>query len=825
MINGVEIMKKFIYLILILILILPSIPSLAGDYTYDEMAAVLNSLEIFQGDGTGYNFEGMLTRAQFTKLAITASVYKNTVPKMTNTSPYSDVKYTHWAAGYIKVATANKVISGYPDSTFRPEGYVKTEEAVTILLKLLGYTNEDFGNEWPYGQMGIAANIGLTDDVTKGIGQELQRYDAVALIYNMLNLNTKDGSQYFSKIGCKLIEDAVIIASSKEDTTINPDKVYTSAGMFKVSDNFDFSNVGRTGDIVLKTANNEIAGFFPSKQGIASYTVDSVRGEDIWISDGGTARLLNAQSNTTVYEKQSESSLSNMVSKIDAGDKITVVTNENGYISYLLANLNEVLAFDDNSSEVYAVSAVLGNSLIVTADGINKALDIPASATAYYDSSKTTFSALASKASAGDIVSVVRDSAGEIRYVSVDSQGLNGPYTVRNSSIYTAYGIKSDASILKNGVKVSASDISVNDILYYSNALNTVWVYSDKKTGIYEAAYPNNEFPTSVTLSGKSYDIESSAAFTKLSAGGSFSYGSTVTLLLGRNGEIADVISPGAESVYGYVISAGKGTYQNASGSSYTSYYVEVATPDGYSYEYTTKTNYSSLKSKIVRVTFKDSYASLSQINESYSYSGKFDLSSMRLGTKKVASDVRIIEVKSDSSQSGGSYVQIYPARLNGITISKSQILYADENSNGEIEELILRNVTGDTYAYGIVINNKMESGGTYIVDGVTGNIKSGFSITSATPARFDMNGNTIISMTPLQAVKGGIISVTDSAVITKSGDEYRVSDKVSIYRYTGTEYMLTTIDEITSSDKYTITAYYDKAPEKGGRVRIIIAK
>ena len=126
--------------------------SSAHDFTYDEMASMLNSMEILHGDGTGYNFEGMLTRAQFTKLAVTASVYKNSVPLTTNTSPYADVKRSHWAAGYIKTATANSLINGYPDSTFRPENYVKTEEAATILLKMMGYTNEDFGSEWPYGQ-------------------------------------------------------------------------------------------------------------------------------------------------------------------------------------------------------------------------------------------------------------------------------------------------------------------------------------------------------------------------------------------------------------------------------------------------------------------------------------------------------------------------------------------------------------------------------------------------------------------------------------------------------------------------------------------------
>lgn len=800
-------------------------PASAHDFTYEQMADMLNSMDILHGDGTGYNFYGMLTRAQFTKLAITASAYKNSVPIATHTSPYNDVKYTHWAAGYIKAATENSVISGYPDSTFRPDGYVKTEEAVTILLKLLGYTNEDFGGEWPYGQMSIASNIGLMDDVTSAIGAEMTRLDAIAMIYNTLTLNAKDGSAYISKLGYKYLEDVILIASSNEDTTVDSDSVYTSAGLFKVKSGFDFSSIGRTGDAVLKTANNQLAGFFPSNQSIASYTVDSVRGEDIWINENGTARLLNAQSNTTVYEKSNKSTLSAMVSQIDSGDKITVVTNQNGYISYLLANLNETLAFEDNTSEVYAVVAVLGASIVVSDNGTNRTLDIPSSATAYYDSAKTTFGQLASRAAAGDTVSAVRDSNGEIRYVSVDSGSLDGPYTARGSSIYEAYNIQTNASILKNGVKITSADIAVNDIIYYSSALNTVWVYSDRKTGIYENAYPNTEFPTSVTLSGTSYNIESSAAYSKLASGGSFALGSTVTLLLGRNGEIADVISPSSsETVYGYVLSAGKGTYQNASGSTYSSYNVKIATPDGYTYEYNTARDYSSLVSKVAKVSFVNSEAALSVVTGGTSVSGQFDLSGYKLGGSKIAKNIKIIDVKEYSANRPGDFVRTYPSRIDGINISAEKVLYYHKNSDNEIDELILENVTGDVYEYGVVVRNDIEAGGTYVLNGNTGNIKSGFTVKSGTGAKIELVNNSLQSVEALNYLSS-IAYITESAITTASGEKYYLSDRVAVYKVNSSGYMLIPLSDILNSDKYQLSAYYDKSISTGGRVRIIIAK
>lgn len=825
-------MKKLLCLFIAVMLVLPfGVPSLnaeAHSFTYDEMAAMLNAMDIFHGDGTGYNFDGGLTRAQFTKLAIAASVYKTGVPATTNTSPFADVPRTHWAAGYVKVAVTNSVISGYPDSTFRPEGAVKTEEAVTILLKMMGYTNADFGSEWPYGQMGIAANIGLLDDVSSGIGAYMKRIDAVAMIYNMLTLKTKQGSSYLSTLGYQMTEDAVIIASSKEDTTIDSDRVYTSQGTFKVKDNFDFSNVGRTGDMLVKTANNEISGFFPRQQGVNTYTVESVRGEDIWVTDGGIAKMLGAQSNTTVYEKTSKSTLSAMLSQIDEGDRVTVITNEAGNISYMLLGLAQDKLTSSPDAEVYAVSAVIGNDIIVTKDGVTSTLNFPSTTTAYYNSSKTSYSSLASSANVGDTVSVVKDANGKVRYVSVDSNKLEGPYTASGSSVLSSNGIPSDATVLKGGVKVSASDIKADDIVYYSSTLNTVWVYNEKKTGIYEAASPGIEFPESITLSGVSYKIETGEAFRKLAANGSFTYGSTVTLLLGRDGKIADVIAPSAgESFAGVVLSSGTTQYTNPSGEKYASYFVKIAAADGTLYEYATNKDYTEYRSSIAKVTFnEDGSAKLDKLNETYNISGLFDLTANKLGSSRLARNVKIIDIKKTDASRETEFIRIYGARLDGINIDSKSVIYCKKNASGEIEELILSDVTGDLYKYGIIISNSVERGGQYICEGTNGSIPSGFSIPSRTPAKLDISGGRVQKAEQLQRIENGIEGVTESSLTDTKGNKYLLSDSVNVYLVNyDYEYMLIPLKEIIDSDKYTINAFYDKTKASGGRVRIITVR
>ena len=820
-------LKKTICIFIAVIMMIPVFSVSAHDFTYDEMAAMLNSMEILHGDGTGYNFYGMLTRAQFTKLAVTASVYKNSVPAATNTSPYADVKRDHWAAGYIKTATVNSLITGYPDSTFKPENNVKTEEAATILLKMMGYTNEDFGNEWPYGQMGIASNIGLMDNVSSVMGGYMKRIDAIAMIYNMITLNTKQGSPYINTLGYRLAEDAVIIASCEQDSTIDSDKVYTTEGYLKFKSGFIKESVGRCGDILIKTANSEIAGFFPRTQGVVSYTVDSVKGEDVWVSDGGAAKMLGAQSNTTVYEKTAKSTLSGMLSKLGKGDKLTVVTNEAGNISYMVAELAENKPTAD-AAETYVISAILGSDIIVSDNGQNVTLDVSSSTTAYYDSKQMTYGSLAQTASVGDIVSVVKDANGKVRYVYIDNNKLEGPYTVNSAASFSSLGIRDDATILKSGIKASASDVKANDIVYYSSSLNTVWVYSEKKTGIYESASPNMESPSSITLSGVSYKIESSAAYTKLAANGSFGYGSTVTLLLGRNGEIADVISPvSADSVIGYMLSAGISTYKNASGNEYSSYYAKIASPDGTLYEYTTDRDYTSMRSKVVKVTFGDSGAKLTSLNESSKLSGTFDMTGLKLGSAPISPNIKIIEVKKTDVTRDGEYLRIYGARIDGLKISAGQVLYSARNASGEIDELILSDITGDLYSYGIVEKNNVNSGGEAIINGASTRFGSGYTIKSRTPAKFDKAaGGSMYSIEQLSVLSSKPASVNETAVTCENGDKFPLSDTVSIYyENSDYDYIMLPLSDIIGTSKYALSAYYDKPKAEGGRIRIIIAR
>ena len=154
-------MKKIVALCLAVFLLLSCAAAFA-DSAPAEMTDLLSQLKIMNGDPDGnFRFADSVTRAEFTKIAVAASQYKDSVATNLAISPFPDVPYTHWAAPYVKVGVTNGLVTGYPDGSFRPDDQVTYEEAVTMLLKVLGYTDEDFGNAWPYGQIGLADNLEL----------------------------------------------------------------------------------------------------------------------------------------------------------------------------------------------------------------------------------------------------------------------------------------------------------------------------------------------------------------------------------------------------------------------------------------------------------------------------------------------------------------------------------------------------------------------------------------------------------------------------------------------------------------------------------------
>ena len=75
-----------------------------------------------------------ITRAEFAVI-----VSKFFEAKATEMS-FKDVKANHWAKEYIDSLAANNMMGGYPDGTFKPEQAITRAEVVTVINKAINRT-------------------------------------------------------------------------------------------------------------------------------------------------------------------------------------------------------------------------------------------------------------------------------------------------------------------------------------------------------------------------------------------------------------------------------------------------------------------------------------------------------------------------------------------------------------------------------------------------------------------------------------------------------------------------------------------------------------
>lgn len=751
--RGISV-KKIISVMLTAVMLIAALPVMADSGNDEDKMALLAELDIMVGDDDGnLRLDDNVSRAEFAKIAVASSRSKNTVASGLKISPFKDVPYWHWSAPYVRAAVSAGIAEGYVDATFKPDDTVSYEEALTMVLKVLGYTNDDFGYSWPYGQIGLAENLDLTDNVNAMQGEALTRRQVANLVYNALNTKVKDSqSALVSIFDCNVIENATIISSDKEDSSLGTDKVFTSAGEYKKGEYLTGGNVGKEGTMFIKNS-KELVAFVP----------------------------------------------------------------DDGY---------------SENYEKYVVYSMLPNAVVGYNNGRFETIDIPDSTTVYKNQNATTYLSVKNGFEMGDILYVKRTGGGSIDYVNYQEGSLEGPVCVKSSDWIASFNTNSSTAVMRNGNKVSSSDIQTNDIIYYSADLNMVLAYTDKVTGVYEKATPTKDSPTSVTVSGKEYTVESVEAFNALSSSGSCKYGDTITLLLGRTGSVAGVVGGSASSVTassgsenGFVIEAGKKDFANADNTVYSSYYAKVVTADGIVNEYATSSNYSSLVCSAVRISFKNSKATLSKLRNGADVYGKVSASKGRIGDTDLAEDVKILDTSGTYSDDTPAYCRIYPQRIDGVTLSSSSVLGYSKNSAGEIDELILKDVTGDTYSYGLVTKRDKVTGAyTIDINGTQNTYMTGFTSSATGPHRFKMGSTGVESMQQLVAHSSNISELTRTEALIGS-QKYLLSNDVVVYhRKDASTYMKIPLDDAINGN-YRLTAYYDKAQTSGGRIRIIIAQ
>ena len=307
---------------------------------------------------------------------------------------------------------------------------------------------------------------------------------------------------------------------------------------------------------------------------------------------------------------------------------------------------------------------------------------------------------------------------GQVDVSSIVMDSVEGPFVAGANTVLPFV----PASIYRNDSVVSSADLSAYDVYYYSESARTLWVYSRKAAGRITAVSPTASAPTSVTVAGTTYTIGSSSAAATLSSLNGGGVGQVVTLLLGMNDEVVSVLTGDeADAVFYGVVQSSSRSLTEENGAD-VQQKVSVMCTDGTARTVHVDKSLNYLAGTLVEVSVTADGESVEKL-DSRSTSGTINEDASALGGIPLAENAEILDTTSE-----GVAGTVVPSRLSGVTLSDSDVRYYTTNENGQIDRLILSNVTGDLYTYAVLDDVKNLT--TTVGDKVDSKVKSSLTDT-----------------------------------------------------------------------------------------------
>ena len=308
-------------------------------------------------------------------------------------------------------------------------------------------------------------------------------------------------------------------------------------------------------------------------------------------------------------------------------------------------------------------------------------------------------------------------SNGQVDTSSVLLKSRKGPFVAEEGTQLPFTPV----SVYRNDKTSASAELNKYDVYYYSESLQTVWIYTRRAAGRITAVSPSASAPTALTVAGSTYSLGSSAVASKISSLNGGGVGEVVTLLLGMDNEVADVITgEEADSVfYGVVQTANRSLVEDNGADVLQK--ISVMCTDGIIRTVNIDKSLNYPTGWLVEISVTPEGEQVTAI-ESKSVSGTINDTATALGDYALADDVQILDTTSE-----GLAGTVRPSRIAGTKLNALTVRYYTLNEQGQIDRLILNDVTGDLWKYGVLddVKNLAVNAGS-ILGTLTGSGSSG---------------------------------------------------------------------------------------------------
>ncbi|MBP1736559.1 MAG: hypothetical protein H6Q60_440 [Oscillospiraceae bacterium] len=447
------------------------------------------------------------------------------------------------------------------------------------------------------------------------------------------------------------------------------------------------------------------------------------------------------------------------------------------------------------------------------------------------DSTETTYADVYLDLTAGATITFYFDADGTVERMTLLDDGdtvKNGYLTaLTGSNPFSSLTGSDTFTILKNGVTASRSDLRIYDVGSYNVNTQVLTVSDEKITGVLESASPSVQSASTITVLGHAFSVLSCATDSIASC----SVGDAITLLLDSDNQVAGVVPASTVSTkaLGLVTEV---SYPTVTVTLISGIKVTGTATAGSSY-------INALQGKLATVTSTEKgYLSVYQATgKGAAFTGDWKVADATLGSLKVSSGAEVYERVGDS--------KLYDVGLDQVTvktISADDISYVGLDYAGRVNLLILENVTGDCYTYGLLdytkgttsddispdlnstvtVENSSSSNST-LITGMDLGKKDGLPVGIVGQVYANSDGHNrmedIIFLTAVTKVNRSAFS---DDTVTVNGVDYPISENVQCYNADSE----TWFSSLTAARAYakTLTVYYDKPASEGGKIRLVVA-
>lgn len=463
----------------------------AAPKSYDDDTYYQNALKVCSALGiiTGYDDgsvkpESTVTRAEMATIILRmiantgTSAYQNV---------FTDVTDSHWAAGTIQTAVEQNIVNGMGDGTFVPDGPVKHEQVIKMIVCAMNYgPDAENAGGYPQGYLAVGGStLKLLTGVTGTSGEDMPRGEVIKAVYNALKASYRDIKEF---------KNGYPVYQTKDTLGIEKFDMYEEEG------------------VLTTTPNITIAAGTVTKDGII--TIDGVDYKCDFNVDEYVATKVK------FYYIDDKSDDSKVIAMFSVGKSV-----ENTF------DANDIDSIDTMGSNPTMKVYSSANS------STTKTYKIKDAAVVYNGTIITTASYAAAGGNASQYDEFLKPQVGTVKIVDYDDDGyydiifvdsyetmlvtnattekLNGKINKTNTTIeYDLDDNDYEINVTKNEVSASVKNLKKNDVASIKRNLDgtkiTIVVTGENITGTV-TAIGTEDGETTATINGQVYKVDKNA--------------------------------------------------------------------------------------------------------------------------------------------------------------------------------------------------------------------------------------------------------------------------------------------------------------------------